>query len=389
MNDINIEINEAYKQALTYRGRYLNIYGGAGSGKSIFAGQKLILRSLLEKAHKFLLVRKVHKTIKGSQYELIKRYIYKYELNKHFEFKEGYIKCISNGNEFITAGLDDVEKLKSIEGVTGIWIEEATELSREEFNQVDLRLRGNLLNYKQIILTYNPIDHLHWLNAIKLKDCLTIQTTFKDNKFIDKEYISTLEQLQEQNPEYYKIYALGQWGVKLDLIYKPFVSLVNYPESFDETIYGLDFGYNNPTALIEVNIKDKCFYLKEKLYETKLTNTDLINKLNDLITNKNAYIYCDCAEPQRIEELRRAGFNAVPSDKSVKAGIDYCKAQTIYSNYENENLNEEINTYCWRKDKNGNLIDEPVKYNDHLLDAMRYAIYTHNNIEKEVHIYAV
>src|SRR5574343_213869 len=376
---MKIEYNPVYSKAFEFQGRYLNLYGSRGSGKSQFVGQKLLMRCLKEKNHLFLLVRKVHRTIKGSQLKLLKRLISEYKLNKYFTFYENEIKCI-NGNGFVTAGLDDAEKLKSMEGITGYWIEEATELTEEDCRNVDAVMRGKLPNYKQGILTYNPVDIEHWLNKVNLPGAMTLKTTYLDNKFIDTEYGQMLESLKEQNPDLYKVWALGEWGTRQDLIYVPFEKLDTYPAEFDEVIYGLDFGYNNETALIEVGIRDKEYYLTEKIYETKLTNTDLIDKLSRLITNKSLQIYADCAEPARIEEIARAGFNISPADKSVKDGIDFLKSLKIYSNYDNENLNNEVGSYYWKKDRNGKLLDEPVKMSDHLLDATRYAIYTHSKL---------
>lgn len=120
------------------------------------------------------------------------------------------------GNEILMLGLDDVEKLKSIEGITGLWVEEATELSESDFDQLDLRLRGETINYKQIILSFNPIDESHWLKKrffdSQLSNCTTIRTTFKDNLFIDDEYRRVLEQKASVSPNLYRIYYLGEWG---------------------------------------------------------------------------------------------------------------------------------------------------------------------------------
>ena len=369
--------NKIYKPAYEYEGRYINLYGGRSSGKSVMAGDKFIHRILNETPHLFLLVRKVHRTIKGSQLKLLKEYIYKFGYQDYFDFLDNEIRC-ANGNEFKCAGLDDPEKLKSMQGVTGYWIEEATELSEDDFRNVDAVLRGNLPNYKQGILTYNPVNNLHWLNKIKLEDALTIRSTYKDNKYTDADYIKMLESLKEKNPDLYKVWTLGEWGVKLELIYVPFEKLNEYPKDFQETIYGLDFGYNDPSVLMEINIKDGEYFVNEKLYESKLTNNDLIKKLEVLIPNKNNIIFADCAEPARIEEISRSKFNIIPAIKSVKDGIDCLKSKKIYSNYDNTNLNSEVNTYCWKKNKEGNLLDEPIKFNDHCLDSIRYAIYTHS-----------
>ena len=177
-------INKVYRPLLNDQSRYLLIYGGAGSGKSVFAAQKLILRSLLEKNHKILLARKVARTVRQSQYSLINALIYSSGLEKYYSFKDGdlNIRNTLTGSEFIISGLDDVEKLKSIFGISSIWIEEATELDKRDFTQLDLRLRGKLKNYKQIIMTYNPVNAHHWLNTTCLKNSDKLKTTFLDNK---------------------------------------------------------------------------------------------------------------------------------------------------------------------------------------------------------------
>jgi phage terminase large subunit len=372
-------VNEVFKPLIKNQSRYLHLYGGAGSGKSVFASQKLLFRSFKERGHKILLARKVARTIRFSQFNLIKTMINTSGLREYYKIKESDMNIINimNGSEFITAGLDDREKLKSIFGITSIWVEEATELDFADFNQLDLRLRGLTENYKQIILTYNPVNAYHWLNTKNFSDSFKLKTTYLDNNYIDNDYINVLQNLKEQDEEFYKIYTLGEWGTLKNIIYNPFQIIDVYPDNMEDTIYGLDFGYNNPTALIEIKIKDKCYYLKELIYSSRMTNTDLISKLESLNIKKNKYIYCDSAEANRIAEIKRAGFLTYPSDKNVKDGIDFIKTCSIFNKSENRNIIKEVLSYCYKQDKDGNIFDEPVKFNDHAMDAIRYAIYTH------------
>ena len=374
------DVNPVFQPLLVNRSRYLHLFGGAGSGKSVFASQKLIYRSIRESRHKFLLVRKVARTIRHSQFNLLKAMIYSSGLSRYFKITDSdmLIRNILTGSEFLTAGLDDREKLKSIFGITSIWVEEATELDINDFNQLDLRLRGITNSYKQILLTYNPINVYHWLNTKNFQDSFKLKTTYKDNKYIDTDYINVLNNLKEQDSEYYNIYALGEWGTLKNIIYKPFVILESYPEVPDEIIYGLDFGFNNPTAFIEIQIKDKCYYLKEFVYKSGLTNSDLINKIKSFNIKNTDCIYCDSSESNRIEEFKKAGFNVFTSNKSVKDGIDFIKTCKIYSNTENVNINKEVLSYSYKQDKDGNIFDEPIKFNDHAMDAIRYAIYSHS-----------
>ena len=128
---------------------------------------------------------------------------------------------------------------------------------------------------------------------------------------------------------------------------------------------------------MQINYKDNNIYERELLYDVELTNGDLIARLPELIPNKNSYIFADCAEPARIEELRREGWNVRESDKSVVDGIDACKRCHIYIHPESSDDIKEIQGYKWKKDRNDITIDEPVKWMDHLQDARRYAHYTY------------
>lgn len=381
-------INKVYLPLLENKSRYLHIYGGAGSGKSVFAAQKLIIRLMMERNNRFLIIRKVAKTIRNSQFSLLKSLIYSSGLQEYFNIKDSELRIENEytKSEVISAGVDDAEKLKSIFGITSVWIEEATELEQNDFLQIDLRLRGKTRYYKQIILTYNPINAYHWLNTIVQKNCTKLRTTHKDNKYIDDDYKKVLLSLKEQDENFYNIYTLGQWGTLKNVVYKPFEILEEYPQNFDEVIYGLDFGYNNKTALVRVNIKDGEYFLDELIYKEHLTNADLIGKMRELKINKSDYVYCDAAEPDRIEELRRNGFNCYPADKNVKSGIDFIKRCKIYSNKKNEGVNKEVLYYSYKQDKDGNLLEEPVKFNDHCMDAIRYAIYTHSRMQKQMNI---
>tara|TARA_Y100000593_G_C4321454_1_gene344007 strand:- start:6761 stop:7735 length:975 start_codon:yes stop_codon:yes gene_type:complete len=292
------------------------------------------------------------------------------------------ITCI-NGSQFILTGLDDPEKIKSIQGITRIWIEEATELTEPDFNQLDLRLRG--VPEPQITLTYNPVDRDHWINK-RFHECdhpnsSITKSTFEDNDFIDDQYKSVLMELANQDLNYYRIYALGEWGHKTEgLIYTKFNIVDSVPDP-DELVFGLDFGFNNPTSLIKISMKDQQPYIEELIYESKLTNSDLIGLMKSLTIGKSV-IYADAAEPQRIEEIYRAGFNVKPAHKVVRDGIDFCKRYDLNIVKGSINLIKELRGYKWKEDRTGKVLDEPVKFNDHACDAFRYALFTHYGKKK-------
>lgn len=216
--------NDIYYPLYFDESRYLVLWGGGSSGKSYYAAEKIIYRMLAEKGHKFLCIRKVGKTIRESQFAELKRVCHDWGVAQLFKFPKGvtselYIQCKANGNEIIFAGLDDAEKIKSIVGLTGLWLEEPTELDADEFRQLDIRVRGKTKHYKQIILTFNPIYITHWLhdeffNTNKPKpNCTTVHSTYKNNKFLDDEAVAVLEGFKETDPYYYQVYCLGAWGV--------------------------------------------------------------------------------------------------------------------------------------------------------------------------------
>lgn len=382
--DVQAKVNKKIFLFLENSKKRVNaIYGGAGSGKSYTIAQFLLLRKLYrEKDKRILVVRKTLPSLRITAYQLVLDLLSEYQLPHQLNKTEMTITVGSS--RMLFKNLDDPEKIKSYEG-NYVWIEEATEVSHTDFMQLNLRLRRHTEGLNQMFLSFNPIDQFHWLNQDLLGkargDLADNWTTYRDNPFLDPTYIEELEHLKDEDENYYRIYTLGKWGVLKNIIYSNYDVIDKFPESFDEVIYGLDFGYNNPSTLVWVGIKDQEYYLKELLYKTGLTNADLIGELRDnadLI--KYAEIYGDSEAPERIEEIRREGFNIHESKKgkgSVKTGIDYVKRHKLHIHKDSVNLINEIRSYKYKEDKDGHVLEEPVKFRDHAMDAFRYAIYTH------------
>lgn len=201
--------------------RYLVLYGGAGSGKSVFAAQRLIVRLMERPLCNVLAARAVAATHRDSTYALFQQVIDKWGLGSLFKCAQGELRITCrNGNSVIFKGLDDPEKLKSVTfpkgELTDVWVEEASELSEAQFNQLDLRLRGQGA-HKQMTITFNPVSSVHWLKARffdrREEQAAVLKTTYLDNRFLDKDYGRTLEGYRESDPYYYQVYCLGEWGV--------------------------------------------------------------------------------------------------------------------------------------------------------------------------------
>lgn len=211
--------NDAFWPLYWDHHRFLVLMGGGGSGKSIFAGEKVLQRCATEPGHRCLVCRKVARTLRDSCFTQLCRQISDNGYSNYVaQINRGDMRIsFTNGSEILFAGLDDVEKLKSIYGITMMWIEEASELLESDFNQLDIRMRGETAHYKQMIITFNPISILHWLkkrffDRTDDRACV-MRSTYKDNRFLPDEDRLTLEKFRDSDPYYYTVYCLGEWGV--------------------------------------------------------------------------------------------------------------------------------------------------------------------------------
>jgi len=358
--------------------RVLAIYGGAGSGKSVATAQHIVYLLLTHPNARILVIRKTLPALRITAYRLILDILYQMQVPFYLNKSELVIRF--NNSEILFKGMDDPEKIKSYEA-NYVWCEEATEITKEDFLQLNLRMRrANAAGINQMFLTFNPIDAYHWLITDIVQgnreDVAIHHSTYKDNiRFLSPEYISELENLINQDQNYYRIYALGEPGVLENVIYTNYEITDTWPKGGD-LFYGLDFGFNNPTALVEVCVYDSLVYIRELLYKSGLTNADLISILREILPD-GALIYADAAEPARIHEIRSAGFNIKPADKSVLDGIDAVKRHRLFIHQDSQNLIAEIRGYSYRTDKDGRVLEDPVKFRDHCMDALRYAIHSH------------
>lgn len=185
--------------------------------------------------------------------------------------------------------------------------------------------------------------------------------------------------MAKDDPNFEAVYVDGGWGVLTGLIYKPFKT-GTWPKVMHDNFYGLDFGFNHPIALIGCGEYDGDIYVTEHVYKSGLITSELITIMDELKISKTDIIYADEAEPDRIKEIKDAGYNIVGCYKgkgSVMAGIDFIKKLNIYTKPGNDNLDAENESYTWRTTKDGTPMDEPIKIDDDGMDAMRYAIYSH------------
>lgn len=336
---------------------------------------------------KVLITRKVGRTLHDSVFQLTLDILKQWQLFGECSVNKTTMTIIlPNGSTLLFKGLDDQEKLKSIVGIQDIVIEECSEITLEDFQQLDLRLRaaGGML---QIHLMTNPISKANWVYKYFFEtgtppDTFILHTTYKDNKFLSPQYTQTLENMIHTNPTWYRIYTLGEFVSLGKLIYNNWErGFVPEDKSKLQILVGLDFGYSNdPSAIIisYADLENKIIYIDREVYEKGLLNNMIYDRIVNLGVAKER-IYADSAEPKSIEEIRRMGVpRIVPAIKgpgSVNTGIQKLQQFKFIVNPSCKNTIEELENYAYKKDKKtGEYINEPEDAFNHALDALRYSI---------------
>jgi phage terminase large subunit len=391
-----IVVNDVYEPYLTNYARTQIFFGGSSSGKSWFLAQRCVL-DILAGGRNYLVCRQVARTIRSSVFAQIERVIREADLLPYFNVNksDAMITC-NNGYQILFAGLDDVEKIKSIvpaNGVlTDIWLEEATETERGDVKDLYKRQRGGDEGVpKRLMMSFNPILQSHWIYEEHFRtvawadnqkeytsDGLSIlKTIYKDNKFLTTQDRYDLE--NEKDKYRYDVYTLGKWGVLGYVIFTNWKveDLSGMTAQFTNPRNGLDFGFSSDPAAMWIahyDAKHKRIYVYDELYERGLTNDVLAGEIKKRIGD--GYIVCDSAEPKSIVELRQHGVSATEAKKgkdSVLFGIQWLQQQEIVIDKRCVNTRNEISTYHWQEDAGGNAVRKPTEKNNHLIDAGRYA----------------
>ena len=372
--------------------RYEIYYGGAGSGKSYFVAQKLVIKSLSDR-RKVLVLRKVGRTVKNSVFQLILDTLNLFQIKDKCKInKTDFSIELPNGSIFLCSGLDDPEKIKSIAGLTDAWLEEATEFTQDDFNQIDLRIRDPLAKDQQLILSFNPVSKASWcylqffaenpeLDEFRSKVEI-VKSNYTNNPHLPQAYVASLLLLKATNPVYYGIYALGDFGSLDKLVYSNWQKFeFNKEDIKGDLIIGLDFGYtNDPTALVAaiVNAEENRIYVFKEWGGTGLLNDDIAKNIIDFGFAKSI-IKADSAEQKSIDEIKRAGVLRIsPCTKgqgSILQGIQKLQQYELIIHPDCKEILNELQNYAWEKDKQTNeYINKPIDKYNHYLDALRYAL---------------
>lgn len=390
MQDVHIKCTSVFEKTYHNPAPILVHVGGVRSGKSYGISQSVNFDCIECPGLRVAIGRKVATTLKTS---LLKTFIdattsmdlwdeenfNKTDRYYEYDFHDG--NPLKSSIQFF--GLDNSQKVMGSE-YNLIWIDEATEFSYEDFLKLKTRLSAKKpegWERNKIILSLNPGDARGWIKTQLLPQpgvCL-IESTYKDNPFLSKDYVKNILDMEHANPRMYRQLVLNEWGVSEGLVFDKWelYDESTAPENFDQVIYGLDFGWNHATALIECSFKDNEVYLREVIYEHFINNAQLIDLMDSLGVDKDLALIADSAEPARIDDIFNRGYQRIEGIKKIEVvkTIDILKKYKIYIHKDSKNLQSEFNEYEWKKNLAGQYLDrlEPDKQHDDGIAAVRYA----------------
>lgn len=390
------------------------LIGGYGSSKSYNTALKLILKCMSE-VRKVLVVREVYSTLRDSCYDLLKEIIYDLGLtSKQVLIRKSPIEFdFANGSKIIFKGMDNPEKLKSINDVSIVWLEEASEVKYEGYKELLGRLRHPSLPM-HFILTLNPVGTENWvythffkrtneqgeelvvLDDQELYEKHTIvhngvyyhHSLCTDNLFLPDDYIVELNEMKTYDPDLYRVARLGRFGINgrrvlpqfevEDNVVKILETVNSIPEQFHFT--GMDFGFEesyNAVVQMAVDDKNKILYIYNEYYKNRMTDDKTAVELRQMGLDK-VLITADCAEPKAIQYYNQEGFHMRPCTKYTRSRLENTRKvkrfKKIICSCECINTIRELQTLTYAKDKKGNTIDDEFNIDPHTFSAIWYAL---------------
>lgn len=404
MTDIQIPLSKylgkGYNRFHHSRNFYRVVKGGRGSKKSKSTALDYIYKMLKYPWANLLVVRRFSNTNKQSTYTDLKGAANRMKVSHLFKFNESLpeITVKETGQKILFRGLDDPLKITSITVDNGLlawlWLEEAYQVeNKDKFDTLVESIRGSVDDknfFKQITVTFNPWSERHWLKSAffdeetRFNDVFSDTTTYRDNEWLDQQDIDRYEDLWRTNPRRAAVVANGDWGVAEGLVFDNYeirdFDIVSTIKRVGETAAGIDFGFtHDPTTFprLAVDLDKKELWIYAEHYEHAMTTDDIFNMITEA-EMQNALITADSAEQRLIAELKAKGINRItPSVKgagSINAGIDFMKQFKIYIHPSCVKTIEEFDTYIYKQDKDGKWLNEPIDANNHIIDAIRYAL---------------
>lgn len=371
---MKIQTTEIYQKLQENKDKRLLIFqGSARSGKTYNILIWLVVYLLQNKGTTLSIVRKTLPALKGSALRDLKEILETLEIYKQSSWhkQDGYYD-LENGSIIEFFSTDEEQKLRGRKRDI-LFINEANEITRDEYTQLAIRTNG------QIIMDYNPSDLYSYIyDLLETEDNVFFhKSTYLENAFLNKETIREIEGLKNKDANLWRVFGLGERGVATNSVFSHHSIIPEdvFPKEGGILLRGLDQGFNDPTAMVEVRIIEDKIFVKELLYSRGLTADDVAYKIEQMNFDKTDTIWCDSSRPELIEDLKRKRINAKPViKKTILHGIDLIKRHQVYIHEASLNIIDEFQNYKWKTDKDGRILDAAEDKYNHTIDAIRYAI---------------
>jgi len=374
MSEVNIKasvvFSDNYDALFNAKVRNIVNEGGSRSTKTYSLCQLLVVYCLQNKNKTVNVFRKALTTCRATVMRDFQEVIVDMGIDGQYSFSSSRSQYVFNtGSKITFMGADDEQKLRGLKSHIS-WLNEANELLYDDYNQIAMRTEESL------IYDYNPSMNSSWIYDLPQHKTIKIHSTYLDNPFLSQEQIDHIENYKDTDPDYYSIFALGKRAQTKENVYNEWEVVKKIPEGFDVNrfIYGLDFGFGHPNALIKIYYTDTSIYLEEVIYEAGLTTPELIDKMKERVDDKTKVISADYARPEIIQDLINNGFNVQNAIKDVKDGIMNVKSFKVFVSHNAVNIIKENQLYKWKK-VNGLVTDEVLKLYDDAMDAIRYGVF--------------
>ena len=385
----NIFNEKFYPLLFDYTHRWEVYKGSAGSGKSYFISQKLIIKCLNDAGRRVLICRKFGAQLRESVWRLTIEQLRFFQIEGQCSInKTDRTIEFPNGSQMIFIGLDDEEKLLSIQNISDIWLEEASQINRDLAEQCSLRMRGNKEN-QQIYISFNPVSSSNWLyefcEVTTPSSFIYHQSTFRDNKFLPKAYVESLEDLYRTNPVKARVFCDGLWGVDFEGLVYPnhVVEEFDIEELIRTTDYpikaGVDIGFRDPSTCV-VSLWDKLnkrIYVIAEYYKRGATFEEVCEGIRLCTMSEKQKVYVDNADPRAIQYFQQEGIHALPCKKgndSNRLYMQFLQNHQIICHPSCVHVAEELGNFTFLKDKNGYYMDDKTDHTySHTLDALKYS----------------
>ncbi|MFS0655639.1 PBSX family phage terminase large subunit [Bacillus sp. 179-C3.3 HS] len=407
---IEKEVNPHFEHFLfDWNQKFQFLVGGYGSSKSYHIALKLILK-LLEEKRTALVIREVYDTHRESTYSLLQEIVHDLGIG-HF------VKCRSsplaltfrNGSSILFKGLDKPEKLKSINNISLIWIEECSEISYDGFKELLGRLRHPSLELYMMLST-NPVGQDNWTyrhffrdeqlkrfvlddetlykkRTVVIKDTYYHHSTADDNLFLPKSYVHQLDELKEYDPDLYRIARRGYFGINGTRVFPQFEvrahsDVLEAIQQIQKPLKraGMDFGFvesYNALIRLAVDHEKKYLYIYWEYYDRGKTDDETALDLKEFIQSKEL-IKADAAEPKTIHYFRQLGFQMIAAHKFQGSRLQYTKKikrfKKIICSDMCTNTIYELQSLTYQADKDGRLQEDEFQIDPHTLSAIWYAL---------------